>query len=171
MSTSSFGGESNTPTDVQIEMPPLQDGQHGYHRLASVMGLFPDLAIFRRFATLNVQNILYLQAELVDLEKTLEETALADSLSGDINRREHHRAWYPLSHAKLFPGSNADQWNTFLRTREVLQQYSKWKCFPSWPTVCARTAHRHKIRRCCSKRRWRRWSIQIVGSCHSSISG
>jgi hypothetical protein len=125
MSTVSFGEESNTPTDVQIEMPPLHDAQHGYHRLASAMGLFPDVAIFRRFSTLNVKNILYLQAELVDLEKNLEQAALADSLSGDINRREYHRAWYPLSHPEELPNGDGKQWKTFLHIREVLQQYSK----------------------------------------------
>lgn len=124
MPTSSFGEESNTPTDVQIEMPPLHSAQNGYDKLASVMGLFPDVAIFRRFATMNVKNILYLQAELMHLEKQLDEAAQADTMSGDINRREYHRAWFALSRAELLPHGNGRQWKIFLQIREVLQQYN-----------------------------------------------
>ncbi|KAK8199122.1 uncharacterized protein BKA78DRAFT_290817 [Phyllosticta capitalensis] len=43
----------------------------GYPKLAQRMGLKPETAIFRRFAFLNKLNILYLQAELAELEKQL----------------------------------------------------------------------------------------------------
>jgi hypothetical protein len=125
MSTGSFGDDSSAPTEIQIEMPPLHDGQQGYHRLASVMGMFPDVAIFRRFSTLNVENILYLQAELVDLENRLKEAAQADALSDDAIRRENYRALYNLSQAEFLPNGNGLQWKIFLQIREVLQQYNE----------------------------------------------
>ncbi len=44
----------------------------GYTALALLMGRVPEVAIFRRFSTLNARNLLYLQAELVQLEDDLE---------------------------------------------------------------------------------------------------
>lgn len=129
MSAPSFGEDSHASTEIQIEMPPLRDAPEGYHKLASAMGLFPDLAIFRRFSTLNTKNILYLQAELLDLERQLDDAARADALSNDLNRREYDRAWYNLSHAEDLPNGNGRQWKLFLRIREVLHQYSKWGSF------------------------------------------
>ncbi|PVH79058.1 hypothetical protein DL98DRAFT_633031 [Cadophora sp. DSE1049] len=41
----------------------------GYPKLAELQGTYPQLGIYRRFATLNARNLLYLQAELVDLEE------------------------------------------------------------------------------------------------------
>ncbi|EON62157.1 hypothetical protein W97_01376 [Coniosporium apollinis CBS 100218] len=46
---------------------------HGYPRLAHWVGREPSFAIFRRFATLNAKNILYLQAEIAYLELELDE--------------------------------------------------------------------------------------------------
>ncbi|KAK7706432.1 hypothetical protein SLS57_009666 [Botryosphaeria dothidea] len=42
-----------------------------YPRLVRKMGEMPEVAIFRRFGTLNAQSLLYMQAELVCLEKKL----------------------------------------------------------------------------------------------------
>jgi hypothetical protein len=50
---------------------------HGYPKLAKLMSAKPSTAIFRRFSTLSVLNVLRMQAELQDLEyqlwKTIEE--------------------------------------------------------------------------------------------------
>jgi hypothetical protein len=46
--------------------PPIA----GYPKLACHMGIYPELAIFGRFGNLNVQNLLYLQAELVLLRRS-----------------------------------------------------------------------------------------------------
>jgi hypothetical protein len=40
---------------------------NGYTKLAIQMGQYSEMAIFRRFGALNAQNLLYLQAELVQL--------------------------------------------------------------------------------------------------------
>jgi hypothetical protein len=125
MATNSSGEHSSASTEVRIEMPPLHDGRLSYHRLASAMGLYPDLAIFKRFSTLSVLNILYLQAELVDIQKQLGEAAEADATSSDPLRREYHRAWLNLSHGESMPNGNGRQQKIFLRIREVLQQYRK----------------------------------------------
>ncbi len=125
MSSGSFGENSNASTEVGIEIPPLHDSQQGYHKLASMMGLFPDVAIFKRFSTLNVKNILYLQAELAHLENDLDLAAQEDALSGDVFRIDFYRSWCTLSNAESLPNGNGQQWKIFLKIREVLQQYSE----------------------------------------------
>lgn len=55
----------------------------GYHEIASMMARWPVTAIFKRYGFLNYLNILYLQAELEMLEKTLLEKAQEDKTSQD----------------------------------------------------------------------------------------
>ena len=43
----------------------------GYAKLAILISKEKDYAIFRKFSTLNARNLLYLQAELTDLESRL----------------------------------------------------------------------------------------------------
>jgi hypothetical protein len=66
LSTVSMQGDSNdksiTLNEVTIDMRTGPQ-PHGYDLLASFMGFYLEAAIFRRFATLNAKNILYLQAE------------------------------------------------------------------------------------------------------------
>ncbi|KAI3338804.1 hypothetical protein F4824DRAFT_499177 [Ustulina deusta] len=51
---------------------PLQSsGPIGYGAIADAMGADDDLLMFRRFASLNARNLLYLQAELSHLESRL----------------------------------------------------------------------------------------------------
>ena len=59
----------------------------GYHKLASLMGPNPDVAIFRRFGALNMLNLMSLQVELVDLEAQLSDIAREDDTSDDTNRK------------------------------------------------------------------------------------
>jgi hypothetical protein len=44
----------------------------GYPKLSRLMAFYPEVAIFRRFGALNAENLLYLQAELQDLEIALQ---------------------------------------------------------------------------------------------------
>jgi hypothetical protein len=46
----------------------LHSDEQGYPRLADAMHRYSDMAIFRKFEVLNLQNLLYLQAELTRLE-------------------------------------------------------------------------------------------------------
>jgi hypothetical protein len=45
----------------------------GYLKLAYLMALAPEVAIFRKFGLLNVLNLLRQQAELQDLEEKLKD--------------------------------------------------------------------------------------------------
>lgn len=99
----------------------------GYAKLASLMGANPEVAILRRFGSLNAQNLLYLQAELVALEEDLRATAAEDSASDDPDRAIHSRDWYTLSRSKIHTAGNeaaGKQWQTILSIREKLREYS-----------------------------------------------
>lgn len=101
---------------MQMEAP------QGYPKLASLQGTYPQLGIYRRFSILNARNLLYLQAELVELETELDECTKEDSKSGDPSKRLNNTNWYYLSRRK--EGLPDSQWRTMLRLREKLDEYS-----------------------------------------------
>jgi len=51
----------------------------GYDQLATLFGKYEDLAMFRTFTALNAKNLLYMQAELLHLQKDLEDQVEFDS--------------------------------------------------------------------------------------------
>jgi hypothetical protein len=59
----------------------------GYAQIAWRMSRHPDLAIVRRFRAMNLQNILYLQAELNELEDTLKQQEEIDRSSSNEQQR------------------------------------------------------------------------------------
>ncbi len=100
----------------------------GYAKLASLMGAHPEVAILRRFGALNAQNLLYLQAELVALEKDLRKYSCEDSASNDLNRKFYSRDWYSLSISKDDTNNNESmgkQWRCVLMIRDKLKEYSE----------------------------------------------
>lgn len=97
----------------------------GYPKLAWRMGNVPDLAIFRRFQALNLQNLLYLQAELVHLEDQLKHEAAADSQSASARCKLHSRDWFTLKNSHSFDDGDGKQWGIFLAIRSKLKEYSK----------------------------------------------
>jgi hypothetical protein len=99
----------------------------GYAKLATIMGAHPEVAVFKRFGTLNTQNILYLQAELTDLELRLKKYAKQDADSGHPGRILYSRDWQTLSESSDVPTNNNKQWNTILSIREKLKEFSKCK--------------------------------------------
>lgn len=49
----------------------FSDIPRGYPQLAALAGRDKTFAVFRKFRTLNVRNLLYIQSELVELESQL----------------------------------------------------------------------------------------------------
>lgn len=113
------------PNIINIDDIP----RNGYSKLASLMGRHPEVAILRRFSTLNVRNLLYLQAELVHLEHQLALCTKADLESRDQDRVEYDRDWYALSSSGQAVRDRSDgdgeQWRIVMEIRKVLKEYSK----------------------------------------------
>ena len=93
----------------------------GYPRLGRLMGESPPLAIFRRYGTLNAQNILYMQAEINELEKELQDISSEDRYSDSIEKQRYSREWWRLARAQ---GGDSLQWKKCLELREKLNEYS-----------------------------------------------
>lgn len=102
----------------------------GYAKLANLQAQYPELSIYRRFAGLSARNLLYLQAELVDLEERLRKQTLKDINSTEGRRKEYSRNWFDLSVSKARDGSD-EQWHLVLCIREKLKEYSAFLVFYS----------------------------------------
>ena len=95
----------------------------GYSRLATLMGTHHDLAIFRRFSTLNAKNLLYIQGELTHLEAELELIAGENRNSGDPEKMGFEHSITTM----MGPHNSEDghgHWATILEIREKLKDYS-----------------------------------------------
>ena len=91
----------------------------GYPRLAACMKESPEIAIFRRFGDLNVQNLLYLQSELNHMLEDYRDIVQEDYDSKDPKREVLSRRWIELSR------SRGDQWEKWLDIRSKLEHYSQ----------------------------------------------
>ncbi|MCJ1375579.1 hypothetical protein MMC20_006816 [Loxospora ochrophaea] len=93
-----------------------------YSRLAALIGAHQETALFRKFASLNAQNILYLQAELVHLESELGNITQENKYSGDSEKASFLASLFNLKESS---GTTKDlQWRKFLEVREKLKEYS-----------------------------------------------
>lgn len=95
----------------------------GYPRLAQLMGGYADVAIFRRFGTLNCLNILSLQAEILDLEDRLKDRIETDDRSSDAAVRELAEDFYALRK------SDGEQKRLLKLIRPKLKEYSAFVGF------------------------------------------
>jgi hypothetical protein len=101
---------------------PTKDLVEGYPALAWRISLFPQTGIFRRFGALNARNLLYLQAELHDLEQKLVHAEKTDKSRG---RGDFCKDWQDLSESiNTNNEEESKQWRLVLKIREKLKEYS-----------------------------------------------
>ncbi|KAE9374805.1 hypothetical protein N431DRAFT_557033 [Stipitochalara longipes BDJ] len=93
----------------------------GYAQTALLMHRNSETAIFRQFSTLSIKNLLYLQAELVELEYGLSQLAEQDKRSDHPNAQYYTRDWWYLRHSAR--DGDAAQWQKVLEIREKLKEY------------------------------------------------
>ena len=93
----------------------------GYAKVARFMGRHTEFALFRRFRALNMQNLLYLQAEIIHLEADLYKLASEDIRHG--KRQNHAHDWWSLSQGES--DGDTEQWELMLELREKLEKYSR----------------------------------------------
>lgn len=103
----------------------MADKVTGYEALARVMGTYPQVAIFRRFGALNLQNLIYLQAEIASLEHQLQLMAAEDNLHPE--RALFSRDWYELATIATTEGGDTaahKRYDKIVRIRQLLNEYS-----------------------------------------------
>lgn len=93
----------------------------GYPRLAQLMGAYTEVAIFRRFGSLNTLSVLSLQAELVELEDKYKQCVERDNQSE--NSRDLSEDFYTLHE------SNSGQKDLLDKIRVKLKEYSGYHKF------------------------------------------
>lgn len=104
--------QSVADTTHDSELPP------GYPKLAERMAIAPEIAVFRRFGFLNKLNLLYLQAELMDIEEELK----------DLQKGDHKKPGYEQHFATdwfYFKEGDHPQARLVRSAREKLDIYSK----------------------------------------------
>lgn len=92
----------------------------GYPDLAKIMGPHNGMSLFKRFASLNAKNTLYMQAELLDLERQLDNVEKYDKEQEGL---PYYREALTLVDCES-NGMNPEQWRLVLRIREKLREYS-----------------------------------------------
>ena len=100
-----------------------------YTRLSTLMGAHQELALFRRFADLNVKNLLYMQSELVHLEAELKNIELENRQSGESEKSTLLVSLFDLKES--FGTKNELQWQKALEIREKLKCYSLFTFLPT----------------------------------------
>ncbi len=113
---------SEPPTPVQGINRTWSSGS--YPRLSEFMGLWPEVAIFRRYGALNAQNLLFLQAEIAHLERELKGIREREEKREDERGLLAQRSWFELSQATE-DGEYCPQWAVIQEIRSKLSEYSK----------------------------------------------
>lgn len=91
----------------------------GYHRLADLMGHYPEAAIFRRFGALNAIHLLSLQAELIDLQVQFRDICAEDDSMGNSDEKE-----FSTYFRKLRESEDSLQYDMLNKIRAKLREYS-----------------------------------------------
>jgi len=93
----------------------------GYNKLANLMGdprSDGHFLIFQKFESISAQNLLYLQAEIINLKESIDKIAEIDS--ADPERKDFAVDWEALSSA-----TDSVQWGKWLELRQKLKEYCK----------------------------------------------
>ena len=101
---------------------PAPIARTGYPKLADYIGTEPQLAIFKRFGSLNAENLLFMQLEIANLEQELREIVANDLRDEDETVRKSVNSWRLLQQA----GKDSAQWRKRVEIREKLKEYSRW---------------------------------------------
>ena len=107
----------------------------GYERFATYISADASLQIYRRFATLNSRNLLYLQCALADLEDRMRRcSALLDDQTRGVNVWSIPRSWKAMKRAgeQAVEGQSeeglAEMWELSQEMRSLLREYSMSEC-------------------------------------------
>jgi hypothetical protein len=105
----------------------MADLDSGYPALSHLMGGDYGLGMFKRFASLNMRNLLYMQAELLLRENELEVLTLNDNReAAGYPRRSYKGNARKLSESALSLDPEVkEQWTKVLEIRSLLKEYSE----------------------------------------------
>ena len=97
---------------------------HGYRTFAEFIATDDELFVFRRFDRLNARNLLYLQSELIALEKQLSEYDSEDIEDGSKDAVLSARCWETLSLRAEEHPREAERMDLIRKVRKTAKMYS-----------------------------------------------
>ena len=98
-------------------------GQGSWLKLAALMGYKPEMAVFRKFRTLNVLRLLEMQSELADQEQEYKNFHLLDAGVECSITKSYAKDWDALNDSQGKSGSlQRDAWR---KIKGRLESYSK----------------------------------------------
>ena len=101
-------------------------GRGSWLKVAALMGCKPEMAVFKKFRTLNVLNLLEMQSELTQQEKVYEHICSLDSRLDCPITRSYPTNWDILHESKGEGGTRQrDAWR---KLKEGLESYSIYHC-------------------------------------------
>lgn len=106
--------------------PYASGRKEGFADVARWIALDPDneTFIYRKFDELAAQNLLYLQAEILVLEKELNKLDVNDANSDDMDLRDAIRTWETLTQRYDANDEEArSRMDLIVRIREKLREY------------------------------------------------
>jgi len=93
--------------------------------VADFMGRIPTMMVVRRFRSLNVRNLLYLQAELADIEEQLIACEKEDANNqNSVGKRLHPRDFRSILDVSTSQDEDQKQLKLIRRMQEKLKEYS-----------------------------------------------
>lgn len=101
----------------------------GYAKIAAFMSQHPESALVLRFSDINLQNILYLQAEIYGLREDLRRVEGQNRAASSDDLKAFSLDWATLAQTKV-DGEVNQQWERAKRLRVLLKDYSE-KCLPA----------------------------------------
>jgi hypothetical protein len=94
----------------------------GYPQIVHLMDQHEELAILRKFNNMSLQNLLYMQAELMHLEEKYE---IISAKGGECPSRPFKsRDWWSLTQPDN--EGKTEQWDTVLEIRQALGNYREY---------------------------------------------
>jgi hypothetical protein len=96
----------------------------GYAKIASFMGKHPESALVSRFSDINLQNILYLQAEIYGLREDLRKIEAQSQNASSDDLKSFALDWFTLATTQDGNGRANQQWQKFVQLRGLLKEYS-----------------------------------------------
>lgn len=105
----------------------------GYDTLGKLMGKIPEATAFLRFGALSAEDLLYMQAEIVELERRLRDYQRDDKQSTNKDRQQYSVNWARLRDScedDAASGNDSLQIETILELRGKLKEYRGFEGYP-----------------------------------------
>jgi hypothetical protein len=126
---------SNTPLqDVELAASPQQGVANkprplrGFPSLAAFMSenSYSESFIFQRFDRLAARNLIYMQSELAELQKKMDDLDRQDNQPPfDLEARKCARSWEDFERIKDHNSKQQERWDLMIKIKEKLREYRK----------------------------------------------